>query len=123
MNTDNILNALEQSEAKRHNFLEAWKQGVERLGPELFGPKTPEAARVKSDLKPLREKIDVAFVACSGGEKQLLSAMVSFFDPEWGEDLAARTEDEKCICGLTFNMDHAEIDILCTLLRNYEGWE
>ena len=41
MNTDNILNALEQSEAKRHNFLEAWKQGVERLGPELFGPKTP----------------------------------------------------------------------------------
>ncbi len=125
MSKDNVLNALEQTEEKAASFFDAWKRGVILLGPELFGPKSLQTAREKSDLLPRREAVEKAFADHDegGGEKQLLMAMVSFYDPEWGEELAMRTVDEKCICGLTFNMDHKEMEILCELLRNYGGWE
>jgi hypothetical protein len=57
----------------------------------------------------------------SGGEEQFLAAMVSFFDPAWGEELAARTDCYKSLCGLTYNLDHERTEILCELLRNYQG--
>jgi hypothetical protein len=123
MTKDNILNALEHSEEKKARFFEAWKRGVGFVGPELFGPKNLRTAREKNDLKPLRQAVDAWFGGASGGEKQLLGAMVSFYDPEWGEELASRTDDEKSLCGLTFNLDHQEMEILCELLRNYTGWE
>ncbi len=123
MTKDNILNALEHSEEKNARFLEAWKRGVGFVGPELFGPGNLRSARDKNDLKPLRHAVEGWFEGASGGEKQLLGAMVSFYDPEWGEELAARTDDEKSLCGLTFNLDHQEMEILCDLLRNYTGWE
>jgi hypothetical protein len=122
MNKDNVLNALEQTEEKHKRFLEAWKQGVEFLGAPLFGPKTPGTARDKDELRPLREKIEAAFTKESGGEEQFLAAMVSFFDPAWGAELAARIDCDKSVCGLTFNLDHERIGVLCELLRNYEGW-
>ena len=97
-------------------------EGVEFLGPELFGPGHPETAREKEELRPLRVKIEAVFAEESGGEEQLLSAMVSFYDPAWGADLAARIECDKSVCGLTYNLDHEQIGILCELLRNYQGW-
>ncbi|NLC71314.1 MAG: hypothetical protein GX751_08150 [Desulfuromonadaceae bacterium] len=122
MNKDNVLNVVEQSAEKRARFLAAWKQGVEFLGPGLFGPASPKTARSKEELQPLKEEIEAVFNRESGGEEQFLAAMVSFFDPEWGAELAARIECYKSVCGLTFNLDHERIEILCELLRNYEGW-
>lgn len=122
MNKDNVLNVLEQSPEKTARFFEAWKRGVEFLGPHLFGPKTPAKARQRDDLRPIRERVEAVFAEESGGEEQFLAAMVSFFDPAWGEELAARIECYKSVAGLTYNFDHRRMEILCELLRNYQGW-
>jgi len=122
MPQDNVLNVLEESEEKRGRFLAAWKRGVDFLGEDLFGPGSPATARDKDQLKPLRQKIEEAFCKESGGEEQFLAAMVSFYDPAWGAELAERIPCDKSVCGLTFNLDHERVEILCELLRNYQGW-
>jgi hypothetical protein len=122
MNKDNVLNTMIQSKDKQARFLAAWKEGVDFLGPELFGPGSPESARSKDELRPLRDAIDSYFTEESGGEEQFLAAMVSFYDPEWGEELAARIECYKSLCGLTYNLDHACVAMLSEMLLNYEGW-
>lgn len=119
---DNVLNVLEESEEKTRRFLAAWKRGVEFLGPELFGPGRPETARSKEQLRPLHETIEAAFANESCGEEQFLAAMVSFYDPAWGAELAERIECDKSVCGLTYNLDHERTEVLCELLRNYQGW-
>ena len=122
MHKDNVLNALQQSEEKHSRFLKAWKHGVVFLGPQFFGPGDPETATSKEELQPLKDIVDAAFEDESEGEEQFLAAMVSFFDPAWGEDLAARIECHKSLCGLTFDLDHECTEIVCELLLNYEGW-
>ncbi len=122
MPKDNVLNVMEQTEQKRARFLAAWKRGVTYLGPELFGPGTPATAKDKNDLQPLPQAVEAVFAKESGGVEQFMAAMVSFYDPVWGEELAARIDCLKSICGLTYNLDHECIEILCELLLNYEGW-
>jgi hypothetical protein len=123
MHRDNVLNVLQQSEEKRARFLRAWKHGVDFLGPQFFGPGQPENARTKEELRPLKDVIDASFEEESEGEEQFLAAMVSFFDPAWGEELASRIECHKSLCGLTFDLDHECTEIVCELLINYEGWQ
>jgi hypothetical protein len=123
MNKDNVLSVLEQSEEKEERFLAAWKRGVDFLGENLFGPGKTKTARRKDDLRPLRNAVEATFGNESCGEEQFLAAMVSFFDPTWGAELAERIECDKSICGLTYNLDHERIGILCDLLRNYQGWD
>lgn len=122
MHKDNVLNVLEQSQEKTAGFFKAWKRGVEFLGPHLFGPGSPRTAHDKNELVPLRERVEAEFAKESGGEEQFLAAMVSFFDPAWGEELAAGIDCYKSVCGLTYNFDHERMAILCELLRNYQGW-
>jgi len=122
MNKDNVLNVLEQSAEKTERFLAAWKRGVDFLGPQLFGPGNTATARDKDELRPLREQVEVVFARESGGEEQFLAAMVSFYDPAWGEELAASIDCYKSFSGLTYNLDHERTEILCELLRNYQGW-
>ena len=123
MPRDNILNVLQQSEEKSARFLQAWKHGVEFLGTELFGPGSPETAITKEELKPLRGIVEASFEEESEGEEQFLAAMVSFYDPAWGEELAERIECHKSLSGLTLDLDHECTEIVCELLRNYEGWQ
>lgn len=122
MHKDNVLNLLQQTEEKEKRFLEAWKRGVYFLGPHLFGPGTIESARVKEELAPRKEAVEAVFDRESEGEEQFLAAMVSFYDPAWGEELAARIECHKSLCGLTYELDHECTDIVCELLLNYQGW-
>jgi hypothetical protein len=123
MNKDNVLNVLQQSEEKHDRFLTAWKQGVEFIGSELFGPGSPATATNKHELCPLREAVEKALEEESCGEEQFLAAMVSFYDPAWGEELADRIDIYKSLSGLTFNLDHECTEIVCELLRNYTGWD
>ena len=123
MSKDNVLNVLQESDEKRDRFLCAWKQGVEFLGPKLFGPGSLSSATNKDQLRPLAEEVERAFTEESCGEEQFLAAMVSFFDPAWGEELVARIDIHKSLCGLTYNLDHECTEIVCELLRNYSGWE
>jgi hypothetical protein len=122
MPKDNVLNVLQQSSEKHSRFLKAWIRGVLFLGPDFFGPGTPETATEKEDLEPRRDVVDAAFADESEGEEQFLAAMASFYDPAWGEELANRIECHKSLCGLTFDLDHECTDIVCELLLNYEGW-
>jgi hypothetical protein len=122
MQKDNVLNALQHSDEKRSGFLNAWKHGVDFLGPHFFGPGTPETASCKEELQPLKEIVNAAFEQESEGEEQFLAAMVSFYDPAWGEELASRIECHKSLCGLTYDLDHECTEIVCELLLNYEGW-
>ena len=122
MHKDNVLNVLQQSDEKRMRFFEAWKHGVDFLGEHLFGPGTLETARRKEDLRPLKDAVNAEFAQESEGEEQFLAAMVSFYDPAWGEELAGRIECHKSLCGLTFDLDHECTIIVSTLLVNYEGW-
>jgi len=122
MHRDNILNALQQSDEKHSRFFKAWKDGVCFLGARFFGPGTPESACKKEELIPLKDVVDAAFEEESEGEEQFLAAMVSFYDPAWGEELAGRIECHKSLCGLTFELDHECTEIICELLLNYEGW-
>jgi len=122
MHRDNVLNVLQQTEEKRSRFLEAWKHGVEYLGPKFFGPGSPETARSKEELKPLPDVVDAEFAEESEGEEEFLAAMVSFYDPAWGEELAARIECHKSLSGLTLDLDHECTEIICELLLNHEGW-
>jgi len=122
MHRDNVLNVLQQTEEKRVRFLEAWKHGVEYLGPKFFGPGSPETATSKKELRPLQEVIEAKFAEESEGEEEFLAAMVSFFDPAWGEELAARIECHKSLSGLTLDLDHECTEIICQLLLNHEGW-
>jgi hypothetical protein len=123
MHKDNVLNVLQQTEEKRVRFLQAWKHGVDYLGPHLFGPKTPTHAARKEDLTPDRDAIEAIFAEESEGEEQFLAAMVSFYDPAWGEELSGRIECHKSLSGLTLDLDHECTEILCALLINHEGWD
>ena len=86
MSKDNVLNVMEQTLKKQRRFLNAWKRGVLFLGPQLFGPGTVEVAQEKQELQPLPQAVEAVFSGESGGEEQLLAAMVSFYDPAWGEE-------------------------------------
>ena len=123
MSKDNVLNVLQESDEKRDRFLAAWKKGVAFIGPELFGPGTHDNAKDKKELTPLQDQVEKAFNEESCGEEQFLAAMVSFYDPAWGEELANRIDSHKSLSGLTFNLDHECTEIVCELLRNYSGWD
>ena len=81
MNTDNTLNVLMQTDEKRHRFFVAWLRGVQLLGPEYFGPKSPLKAKHPSDLTPKSDMVEAVIPTLSGGEQQLLAAMASFSAP------------------------------------------
>lgn len=122
MPKDHVLNVLQQTEEKRARFFAAWKRGVEFLGSDFFGPKTIKTAVVKEDLVPIKRVVENFFEDESEGEEQFLAAMVSFYDPAWGEELAERIECHKSLSGLTLDLDHECTEIVCELLRNHEGW-
>jgi|GEM_PF-695051 len=122
VNKDYILNVLEQTEEKEQRFFAAWKQGVALVGEHLFGPKNTTSAKTRDDLRPRHEQIEAELAKESCGEEQFLTAMVSFFDPAWGEELVELIDCHRSFCGLIYNLDHEQIEILCELLRNYQGW-
>jgi hypothetical protein len=119
---DNVLSVLEQTEEKEQRFFAAWKLGVVLVGPHLFGPNTLASAKRKEDLRPDAGRVCVELAKESCGEEQFLTAMVSFYDPAFAEELVERIDCHKSFCGLTYNLDHEQVEILCELLRNYQGW-
>lgn len=123
MANENTLNAMEQTEEKQERFFRAWKRGVGFIGEQFFGPKIPDTAHTVYDLTPDKACIEAFFHLESGGSRQLLAAMVSFHDPFWAAGLIIDDEDPKSVGGLTYSLDHQEVEILCELLQNFCGWE
>ena len=116
------LNDLYFAEAP-HAFFDAWKRGVELVGPELFGKGTRECleqAICKWDLCPNVEAIIDAIGVMSSGEKVFLAAMVSFYNAEEGGALLRRVG----VYGLADlgGLDLERRKIIAALILNYHGW-
>lgn len=123
MTNDNSLNVIEQTEEKQERFFRAWKRGVAFVGDQFFGPKIPDTARTVYDLTPNRDCIEAFYHLETGGSRQLLAAMASFYDPFWAAELIGDDDDPKSLGGLIYNLDHQETAILCELIQNFCGWE
>lgn len=106
-----------------HAFFQAWKRGVELIGPELFGKGTQEGldqAVCKWDLRPNLLEINQAIEPMSSGQKKFLAAMVSFYNAREGGALFKRA-------GINGLADLAVLDlegrqVIADLIMNYDGW-
>jgi hypothetical protein len=106
-----------------YTFFQAWKRGVELVGPELFGDGTPQgldAAVCKWDLRPNLADINQAIGPLSSGEKVFLAAMTSFYNAEKGGTLLKRVG----VHGLADlgGLDLERRKVIATLILNYHGW-
>lgn len=104
-------------------FFQAWRQGVELIGTELFGDGTRQGldrAMSKWDLRPDLEAIIDAIGVMSAGEKVFLAAMVSFYNVEEGGALLRRVG----VQGLADlgGLDLKRRKIIAALILNYTGW-
>ncbi|MAY01985.1 MAG: hypothetical protein CMQ38_03270 [Gammaproteobacteria bacterium] len=104
-------------------FFHAWKQGVELVGPSLFGKGTQaclDQAVDKWDLCPNVEAISNAIGVMSSGEKVFLAAMVSFYNSKDGGALLKRVG----VHGLADlgGLDLQRRKIIAELILNYNGW-
>lgn len=104
-------------------FFQAWQEGVQLIGPELFGNGTREGldhAMSKWDLRPDLEAIIDAIGVMSAGEKVFLAAMVSFYNVEEGGALLRRVG----VQGLADlgGLDLKRRKIIAALILNYTGW-
>jgi hypothetical protein len=104
-------------------FFEAWKRGVELVGPHYFGDGTRQglqAASQKWDLCPKIALIRKAIGAMSSGEKVFLAAMVSFYNSKQGGALFKRVG----IDGLADlgGLDSERRKVIAALMLYYSGW-
>ncbi len=104
-------------------FFQAWKHGVELIGPELFGDGTPQGldtAISKWDLCPILADINQAIGPMSTGEKVFLAALTSFYNAEIGGALLKRVG----VQGLADlgGLDLERRKVIATLILNYHGW-
>ena len=116
------LNDLDFSDAA-HAFFDAWKRGVELVGPELFGTGARECleqAVCKWDLRPNMDAIIDAIGTMSSGEKVFLAAMVSFYNAQEGGALLRRVG----VFGLADlgGLDLERRKVIAALILNYTGW-
>ena len=117
-----VLNDLHFSDAP-YAFFDAWRRGVELVGPELFGTGTREGLKqaiCKWDLRPNMDAIIDAIGVMSSGEKVFLAAMVSFYNAEEGGALLRRVG----VYGLADlgGLDLERRKIIAALMLNYSGW-
>lgn len=122
-----IFEGIHQTEAHfaqaPYAFFQAWKHGVELVGPELFGDGTPQgldAAISKWDLRPNLADINQAIGPMSSGEKVFLAAMTSFYNAEKGGALLKRVG----VHGLADlgGLDLERRKVIAALVLNYHGW-
>ncbi len=114
-------------------FLEAWKKGVELIGPEFFMTRRPglgakdmplasvDLIRDKWQACPDPDAVEAGLDVLSSGEAALLVAMCSFYNPEWGGGLM-RHMGINGLADLASRLDLQERQIITDLLLNYTGW-
>lgn len=120
---DQIVREERHFEAAPEAFFQAWKRGAEIAGAEWFGDGTREGlhrAESKWDLRPNLLVLNDALGVLSGGQRMLLSAMVSFYNAREGAAMLKR-------CGFEGLSDLGGLDlerrqVIADLVLNYAGW-
>ena len=104
-------------------FLEAWKEAVQQLGPELFTVKsqTVDSATDRNDLRPDPEAIE-HFIKSTPGDHFFLFAVVSFFSYSMIEDIFAEADRWMPKMPDYKYLTDKQRNILFTLIENHEAW-
>jgi len=104
-------------------FLEAWKEAVQQLGPELFTVKsqTVDSATDRNDLRPDPEAIE-HYVNNTPGDHFFLFAVVSFFSYSMIEKIFENAERWMPKMPDYHYLSDTERKILFTLIENHEAW-
>ncbi|OJW06879.1 MAG: hypothetical protein BGO44_13895 [Legionella sp. 39-23] len=112
-----------QPKVKGIIFLEAWKQGINKVGAEFFDIKTDsvEAATDKLQLQPNFKFIKEAIGGYSHGKQVLLGLMYSFYNPEDGQKLLEQSNTTNFVDALNV-LDDEGRKIISQLWLNHSGW-
>lgn len=110
-------------DARRKNFLLAWKSGVLLAGEQYFNitAESVEAAHDKWQLKPNWEVIQNSIGCISAGQGALLAAMYSFYNPDDGQKLLAAAGYPN-LADLASKLDPEYAEVIAALFLNYHGW-
>ncbi|TBU88451.1 hypothetical protein [Phytopseudomonas dryadis] len=104
-------------------FFQAWKRGVELVGPEWFGDGTRDGLRHAAsagDLLPDMLALNDALSVLSRSQGLFLSAMVSVYNAREGAAMLRR-------CGFEGLSDLGDLDlerrqVIADLVLNYSHW-
>lgn len=112
-----------QPKVKSIIFLEAWKQGINKVGAEFFDIKanTVDAATDKLQLQPNFKFIKEAIGGYSHGKQVLLGLMYSFYNPEDGQKLLEQSNTANFVDALNVLDDEGK-KIISQLWLNHSGW-
>lgn len=104
-------------------FLEAWKQGINKVGTEFFDIKadTVDAATDKLQLQPNFKFIKEAIGGYSHGKQVLLGLMYSFYNPEDGQKFLEQSNTANFVDALNV-LDDEGRKIISQLWMNHSGW-
>ena len=120
------IQALAESRS-RHNpdeFLQAWKDGVQLIGPHFFRVAVPSvaAATNKNQLRPDWDVIPQTIGVLSSGQRRFLLAMLQFYNAGAVQDYCAEHQiNPPSMVDLAL-LDRDHLDILVRLLESYAGW-
>lgn len=111
-------------------FLDAWKRGVKRAGPQYFKskrgwpePKDVDAAEDVWQLIPDQKAIEAAMGVLSVGEAIFLATLVGFYNGTWGHCLMQEHSGGRLALGDIANrLQLGERKIVADLMMNHTGW-
>lgn len=104
-------------------FFQAWKRGVELIGPEWFGDGTHEGLQRATDKRELAPKLLLlgeAHGVLGSGQAMFLAAMVSFYQAAEGGAMLRRS-GFRGLADLQ-RLDSQQRQVIADLLLNYVGW-
>lgn len=112
-----------QPKVKSIIFLEAWKQGINKVGAEFFDIKadTVDTATDKLQLQPNFKFIKEAIGGYSHGKQVLLGLMYSFYNPEDGQKILEQSNTANFVDALNV-LDDEGRKIISQLWLNHSGW-
>lgn len=125
--TDKLLNELIKTQEHSNQadilFLAAWKQGVKKLGANLFivDAINIESAHCKDQLRPNVPLVKEVLHHHSSGEQALMGLMVSFYNPSDGQALLEQSGMINFVNALG-NLDLTGRNLIAELWLNHKGW-
>ena len=105
-------------------FLAAWKKAIGLIGPQYFHSSNLDdytQAADKTQLEPNWNAIERRVRTCSVGEGVLIGAVVSFYNPDWGNSILEGF-DYPGLAGVANRLELQEMKVVTELMMNYTGW-
>lgn len=111
-------------ETAPERFLAAWKQAIEKIGPNYFhceGADHYSKAIHRHQIRPNTEAIERRLGVCSTGEGIFIGAVISFYNGDWGADVC-QGFGYSGIGDIANRLDLELVKILNQLMLYHTGW-